>query len=80
VEVVQGNNMDWNHDGKHNWQDHAVYNNIISDNGKNNSSQSSGNNGAKNSISHNEGSFGCGWVKWLLVIWVLDIIIKLFGD
>ena len=23
--------MDWNHDGKHDWQDHAFYNNVISD-------------------------------------------------
>lgn len=72
--------MDWNHDGKHDWQDHAFYNNVISDSGKECSSQSGRTNSNKNNSSYNEGSSGCGWVTWLFVIWIIDIIIKLFGD
>ena len=37
--------MDWNHDGKHDWQDHAFYNNVVSD-GVHKSSTSSGGNGS----------------------------------
>lgn len=72
--------MDWNHDGKYDWKDHAFYNNVISNDGKKRSSQSTGNHSGKNRSSYDEGNFGCGWMKWLLIIWVVDIIIKLLGD
>lgn len=37
--------MDWNHDGKHDWQDHAFYNNVVSEDAQKNST-SSGRNGS----------------------------------
>ena len=67
--------MDWNHDGKHDWQDHAFYNNVISDNDKKSSSQSGESNGSKNQHS-STGSFGGGWMVWLFVLWIISLFLK----
>lgn len=67
--------MDWNHDGKHDWQDHAFYNNVINDHGKTSSPQSGGSNGSKNQHS-STGSFGGSWMVWLFVLWIISLFLK----
>lgn len=70
--------MDWNHDGKHDHQDHAFYNNVIA---PNESEESKGSNANykrsinKSSSQSNSGSIGMGWLV-LAAIVVLYLIIK----
>ena len=71
--------LDWNHDGKMDYKDHAFYNNVVEPGMKKSVNYSS--NGSKNSsysFSSTEGS-GSG-IKIFVGIWVLYLIIKLIGS
>ena len=75
--------LDWNHDGKMDYKDHAFYNNVVEPGMKKsvNSSSNGSKNGSKNSFysfSSTEGS-GSG-IKIFVGIWVLYLIIKLIGS
>ena len=73
--------MDWNHDGKHDYHDHAFYNNVVEPGVKNSCSQSGGSfhrNTSNNSQGYSESS-GKGWAIFI-VMCVLYLFIKLIGD
>lgn len=68
--------MDWNGDGKHDYQDHSFYNNVIEPNEKRESHGGSSKN--KNSSTYDSNSSSTGAV-WLVVISVIYLLIKLIG-
>ena len=69
--------LDWNHDGKIDYKDHAFYNNVVEPGMKKGENSSSSNGSNKNSYSSTEGS-GSG-IKIFVWICVLYLIIKLIG-
>ena len=72
--------MDWNHDGKIDYKDHAFYNNVVEPGLKKNENVSSNNGSNKDSStpSSAEGS-GKGWAIFIGIC-VLYLIIKLIGS
>ncbi len=72
--------MDWNHDGRIDYKDHAFYNNVVEPGMKKtgNISSVNGNNKQSYEFSSTEGS-GTG-AAIFIVICVLYLIIKLIGD
>ena len=71
--------LDWNHDGKIDYKDHAFYNNVVEPEMKKseNSSSSNGSNKSYYQPSSTEG--GRSGIKIFVGICVLYLIIKLIG-
>ena len=72
--------MDWNHDGKIDYKDHAFYNNVIEPGSKNTSTQNTSSTRkttSSNSQSSSESS-GQGWAI-VVGICILYLFIKLIG-
>ena len=72
--------MDWNHDGKHDYKDHAFYNNVISTGEKKTARTSGGYHKATDKRNSGVGdrSSGRGWFVMIVAI-VLYLIIKAIG-
>lgn len=73
--------MDWNHDGKHDWQDHAFYNNVVEPGMKKDSSSRSTSSSNKNmgKQSNNTSEPNSHGLTIFIVICVLYFFIKLIG-
>lgn len=71
--------MDWNNDGKHDWQDHAFYNNVIDRNDKKVEHSSGSNTGNQNSNSYTSQSSGTGVVVFVLIC-IGYLLIKLISS
>ena len=76
-----GEKMDWNHDGKHNWQDHAFYNNVVEPGMKKDSSLRSASSSNKNTSNqlHNTSESNSHALTIFIVICVVYFFIKLIG-
>jgi hypothetical protein len=72
-----GEKMDWNHDGKHDWQDHAFYNNVVEPGMKRDEPNLNGksNKTTQSNSSKYKGSGGAFFIG----LCVLYLIIKLIG-
>ena len=75
--------MDWNHDGKIDYQDHAFYNNVIEPSSKNTSTQNTSptRKTTSSKTSNSQGSFessGQGWAIFIGIC-ILYLFIKLIG-
>ncbi len=72
--------MDWNHDGKIDYKDHAFYNNVVEPGLKKNekNSSNSGSNKESSTPSYREGDGKGGAI--FIGICVLYLIIKLIGS
>ena len=71
--------MDWNNDGKHDWQDHAFYNNVIDSNDKQVEHSVGRNTGKQNSNGYTSQSSGKG-VFIVVLICVGYLLIKLISS
>ena len=63
--------MDWNHDGEHDWKDDALYNNVISGDGK---TPPQGNKAPSHSDTPSR------WWIALLLVWIVGLVIKCTGS
>ena len=70
--------MDWNNDGKHDWKDHAFYNNVISQNDKSEASSSSKSTNSSHNNNSSEASSNCGLTVFIALILVY-MFLKLIG-
>ena len=71
--------MDWNHDGKIDYKDHAFYNNVVEPGLKKNEKHSSINGSNKESSTQSSAEGGGKGAVILVGITVLYLIIKLIG-
>ena len=72
--------LDWNHDGKIDYKDHAFYNNVVEP-GIKKSEKPSLDNGSNKKSSASSSTEGSGkGVAIFIAICVLYLIIKLIGD
>lgn len=73
--------MDWNHDGKHDWQDHAFYNNVVESGMKKDSSLRSASSFNKNTSNQllNTSESNSHGLTIFIVICVVYFFIKLIG-
>lgn len=70
--------MDWNNDGKHDWQDHAFYNNVVEPGEKKNT-YSGGKSSGKNTNEPYQMDAPSKGTVILVVICIVYFIIKLFS-
>ena len=73
--------MDWNNDGKYDWKDDAIYNNVIAPENKSHSSShntGSGNKNSNNNAHYSSSGSSNGWA-WFIIICVVYFLIKLIG-
>ena len=70
--------MDWNNDGKHDYQDHAFYNNVVSPS-ENDKSQGGSSGKGSNYNSDIQQSTSMRLV-WAAIICLVYLFLKLIGD
>ena len=70
--------MDWNGDGKHDYQDHSFYNNVIAPTEQKESQGSSSKKGNYTSNNDIQTTVPTGFV-WFIIIGVIYLFIKLIG-
>lgn len=69
--------MDWNHDGKHNWQDHAFYNNVVEPGMKRDEPSLSGK--SNKTTQSNSSEYKRSGGAFFIGLCVLYLIIKIIG-
>ena len=71
--------LDWNHDGKIDYKDHAFYNNVVEPGMKKSENSSSSNGSNNNTYQHSSTEESGSGIKIFVGICVLYLIINLIG-